>query len=353
MRGIHSCLLAIIMVTPALMLGPSTSAADDFATRCGHPSVVRCFSFDSQAEAAQYIDQGQQPSAVPCDGDCAKIVTNVKASGNGSLRFELPSNAPADSSGSFHFNFTPNSSNFGQGPYPVQFDSGDEFYVQWRQRFSPEFLQEFDLSSGSGGWKQAIIGEGDRPGEPAYSCTQLEIVTQNTSQYGMPQLYHSCGSKDSQYEALYSNEPGLGWLLQNVVECRWRDGNPDPHDGDCVPYVPNEWMTFQVHVAIGTWYQNDGNYSRDSTIELWVAREGEPSRLVISFTDYDIANTDPDAKYGKVWLLPFHTGKSSSQAHATAYTWYDELIVATSRIADADSSPSAGAPRPPTDLTAN
>jgi hypothetical protein len=40
------------------------------------------------------------------------------------------------------------------------------------------------------------------------------------------------------------------------------------------------------------------------------------------------------AKYGKIWLLPYNTGKDPRQAHPTAYTWYDELIISKRRIPD-------------------
>jgi hypothetical protein len=59
----------------------------------------------------------------------------------------------------------------------VQFDSGQEFFVQWRQRLGADFLTT-DYSPGDG-WKQVIIGEGSRPGQPVYSCTTLEVVTVN------------------------------------------------------------------------------------------------------------------------------------------------------------------------------
>ena len=49
---------------------------------------------------------------------------------------------------------------------------------------------------------------------------------------------------------------------------------------------------------------------------------------------YDLANSNPDAKYGKLWLLPYNTNKDPSASHPTAYTWYDELIVSTKRIPD-------------------
>ena len=346
-RGANRKLQIAAVFAYILLVGVSGTALaspeSDFAARCADPNVIRCFDFDSQANADPYIDPPGQPSSVPCEGNkCAKIVTDLKASGAGSLRFEIPSNAPPDSSGSFHINFS-------DPPYPIQFSEGGEFYVQWRQRISPEFLNTF--YTGGGGWKQAIIGEGDRPGGQVFSCTQLEIVTQNTNQYKVPQLYHSCGAKDSKYEPLDVFDPNLGWLIQNVPLCRWRNGNPDPNDGSCIPYRPDEWMTFQVHVKIGTWYQNDGNYNEDSTIQLWVAEEGQLSKLAISRTDYDIANTNPAAKYGKVWLLPFHTGKSSGQAHDPAYTWYDELIISTTKIPDPGVTVSQPPPSPPSNLS--
>jgi hypothetical protein len=93
-------------------------------------------------------------------------------------------------------------------------------------------------------------------------------------------------------------------------------------------------MTFQVHVQVGRWYRNDRNYHQDSAIELWVAEEGKSSQLVISRRRYDIANVNPAAKYGKVWLLPYHTGKNPAQAHAVGYVWYDELIVSRTKIPD-------------------
>ena len=59
----------------------------------------------------------------------------------------------------------------------------------------------------------------------------------------------------------------------------------------------------------------------------------EAPRKVIS-QQYDLANNNPDARYGKIWLLPFLTGKDYTQQHADAYTWYDELIISRAPIAD-------------------
>jgi len=289
---------AILAVFSILLAGCATGEVDpgippmSFEQRCAQPGVVKCFGFDSQEETEPFI--------YPPYGMTTKrgrVVTDVKASGAGSLRFEIPSNTGADTSGSFWQNFG------------TQFGEGEEFFVQWRQRFSPEMLSTY-YADGHG-WKQAIIGEGDRPGKTAYSCTQLEVVLQNGDQHGAPEMYHSCGGKDGKYDGLDR-------------QVRW------PR------YKANQWMTFQVSIKIGTWYRNDRRYHRDSTIRLWVAEAGQRSRLAVDQTRYDLANDDPGARYGKIWLLPYHSNKNASQRHATAYTWYDELIISRSRIADPD-----------------
>ena len=273
---------------------PSMTQRLTFEERCQNPAVVKCVGFDSESEVEPFI---YPPSGTSVKR--ARVVTDIKASGAGSLRFEIPSNSSADTSGAFWQNFSEDLS--------VQFGEGQEFFVQWRQRFSPEMLRTY--YEGGGGWKQIGIGEGDRTGKPAYSCTQLALVVHNRDQRGFPQMYHSCGEKDGQSEGL---DDDVHWIS----------------------YKPNQWMTFQIQVKIGHWYRNDRRYHRDSTVRLWVAEEGRKSKLAVNEVRYDLANEDPNARYGKIWLLPYNTGKSPSQRHPIAYTWYDELIISRSRIAE-------------------
>jgi hypothetical protein len=290
-------LAALALVFAACATGdvpPDGGVAMSFEERCAQPGVVKCLGFDSQEQTDPFI---YPPWGLTTKR--ARIVTDVKASGAGSLRFDIPSNTGSDTSGSFWQNFSDDLS--------IQFGEGDEFYVQWRQRFSPEFLNTY-YQDGAG-WKQIVLGEGDRPGKTVYSCTQLEIVVHDSWQRGAAEMYHSCGGKDQQYQP-----------LDDQVRS--------------VPYKPNQWMTFQIGVKIGTWYRNDGKYHRDSAIRLWIAEAGRPSKLVVNQTKYDIANENPVARYGKIWLLPYHTGKNPAQRHPVAYTWYDELIISRSRIAD-------------------
>ncbi len=307
---------------------PGGSAEADFAARCATPGVVRCYGFDDPVDADQYI---RKSWSVPVK--YGTIVSDVKASGAGSLRFLIPSQSGSGDSGSFSINFSQDLS--------AQFGEGDEFYIQWRQRFSPELLATH--FTGGDGWKQVIIADGDKPGrKPADACTQLQIVLQNVSQRGVPQLYHSCGEKDGQYEPLNVYRGGK-YEIQNATKppCLWQEVRIPP----CVGYKANQWMTFQIHVKIGTWYKNDKKYHRDSTIQLWVAEEGKPSQLAIDFSPtsgdaggYDLANEDPTSKYGKIWLTPYHTHKDGAQVHPTMYTWYDELIISRKKIPDPGAS---------------
>jgi hypothetical protein len=282
--------------------------AQSFAMRCASLDVVRCVSFDTTDQIPDLSfrkvgdRQGRGPMGLLTELRAVPELDCTIAVGGCSLRFIIPSRSGSGASGSWFVNFSDD--------FSVRFGEGEEFYVQWRQRFSRTFLETRFRGAG---WKQAIIGEGDRPdyapnGKVVWSCTQLELVVQNTDMRGYPHMYHSCGGKDGQYEGLFNY--------------------------GAVAYAPEEWMTFQVRVKIGTWYNNDRKYRRDSIIELWVAREGETSRRAIVADRYDIANTKPGAKYGKLWLLPYQTHKDPDQDHPVGHTWYDEVIISRAPIPD-------------------
>jgi hypothetical protein len=330
-----------------VLAGLAAGQADDrvtdagegsFARRCHSPDIIRCIGFDSEREVGGHVTPAW-------DGMIrAQLDPLVKASGKASLRFEIPSESAENTSGTFWVNFSDDLS--------VQFGPGQEFYVQWRQRFSADMLSP---SMGGGGWKQIAIGEGDRRGFSSGSCTDLGIVMNNNYYRGFPQLYHSCGRKDGRYEGFVEpvGAPPRDFLLQNAIR---EPGCLYSLQGKWVPpchgYKPDTWMTFQIRVKVGTWYRNDRVYRHDSVVQAWVADETQPARMIVDFsprdaecqmqplslpscqTGYDLVNLDSRARYGKVWLMPYNTGKSVSRTHPTAYTWYDELIISRSPIAD-------------------
>ena len=158
--------------------------------------MLRCVGFDTAsdfslgsggANGAYGFNSGILPPSGTSDYTRATRDTGVKASGDSSLRFTIPSNSGSDSSGAYFTNFSNDLS--------IQFDGNQEFYVQWRQRFSPEFITT--QYAGAGGFKQIIVGTGDQPGKVFSSCSSLELPVFNLQQKGFPVMYNSCAGSSS------------------------------------------------------------------------------------------------------------------------------------------------------------
>ena len=315
------------------------AGSGSFATRCSQPGVLKCVGFDSPADIAGAFGDN---SGILSGASTPVLDTTVRASGASSIKFTIPSNSPADTSGSFFTNFSTNLS--------TQFGENSEFFVQWRQRFSPEFLNTF--FTGGGGWKQVIITAGDEPGCTSSnsanglchsSCTALETVVQNTFQRGFAQMYNSCTGSTSHGAFDPFEEPfnGFDFKLQNARPspfCLYSQTNTNPKTtfpptGNCIGYFPNEWMTFQVRIKTGPRVNDEWT---NSFVTLWIAREGQPSQMAINWGPYNLAagSASENLKFGKIFLLPYDTGKDPSQTHPTGFTWYDELIISRTQIAD-------------------
>lgn len=281
--------------------GDETVADLDFRKRCSGAGVVRCVGFDDQSDIAP--DKALYPAG---DGRFrGSIDPGLKASGAGSLRFEIPPNSGQNSSG------------YWLGDLGAAFGQNSRFHVQWRQRFSPSMVA---TRFGGGGWKQIILHR-DGP-----SCAAVQVVIQNINQRGVPQGYSDCGA-----DGFSVTMPDKDTLVQQGdYNCLRRSLRPD----DCAEYVPDQWMTFYLDVKVGTYGQPN------SSVTGWVAYASGPLRKFIDQPNwrFDFDNSAADA-FRKVQLTPYNTGKSSSLAHPTAYTWYDELIVSRQPIAAPASAP--------------
>ena len=346
--------LVLLLMFTSVAAAQSGAGGSDFTTRCVQPGVIRCVGFDSSADING--GDGSNSGILASSGNANVFPTldmTIKASGNSSLRFTIPAHSGADTSGSYFANFSPDLS--------VQFGENSEFYIQRRQRFTPEFVTT--QYAGGEGWIQTIIGTGDQPGGVVYSwCTDLEVVTLNGFYRGFAQMYNSCSGSASHgalddFEELFGS---FDFKLQNARPapyCLYSQTSTTPSTafpptGNCIGYFPNEWMTFQVHIKTGP---RVGDDFRDSLVELWIAREGQPSELAISWGPYNLSAGSPgeNQEFGKVWLLPYNTDKDSSVRYPKTYIWYDELIISRTRIVDPGFS-SGGSPidtAPPSALT--
>jgi len=384
-RAMSRTVLSLVCLGWALI--PSTLLAADFTTRCAAPGVIRCVGFDNAVDLVgdwgdnHGSDPGTNPASSP------ELDTTIKSSGASSMKFTIASQSGSGGAGSWFTNFSNDLS--------VQFGENSTFYVQWRQRFSPEFINTVYLGNGggpAGGWKQAIIGTGDQlwcdggtnvnapcttaadcpggscaacesvGGDPracATSCSALEVPTQNTNQRKLPQMYNSCTGSTSHgpYDPFNENFGAYDFKLQNARPspyCLYSQGqtNPPsyfPPNGACFGYSPNEWMTFQVQIQTGPRANDEFT---NSYVRLWVSRDGQASEAVLNWGPYNLTAGPParNYKFGKVHLLPYHTEKSATQSHPTAYTWYDELIISRNKIADPDGAPAGTPPAAPSNV---
>jgi hypothetical protein len=307
----------------------------DFQARCAAAGVVKCVGFDNTtsdvSRGTNVYPDGQGTYRVALD-------TSVKASGGGSMRFDLP--PPPHAGQNIAGSWSPSDNN-GLGRL---FGQNSTFYVQFRQRFSPEMLSQTWDSS----WKTVIFHQNQ------LTCAQIELTTNNRYLSNLITMYTECGNRGMSTNianTTYSGTPPY-LMQQGTYACPYGQENTT----NCLYFVPNEWLTFYYKIQIGTWDQNN------STIEAWVARQGSTTyKQFIRVPNFNLhCNTDPcssspgkDQGYNNLTFTPYMTGLSSSSGRAgvTSKTWYDELIVSTQPIA----APGGRSviPQPPTNVSAN
>lgn len=285
----------------ASTLTASTSSGD-FQTRCSAAGVLVCMGWDSASDVvpATWPNSGIYPGD---DGQFhGGFDTNTKASGVGSLRLDVLSKSSSNGPGDWR-------QLFGQ-----DFGQNSTFYVQFRQRFSPEMLNINWYGLMGTTWKQNIIYNMGAP-----SCVDFSLVTAQSYNEGIPIMYTECGAR-----GLWTNNGIPPYLLQQGdYNCPYGSVSSTV---DCFHYVPNEWLTFYYRVSIGTWG------SANSTIEAWVGREGQPLKKWVSMPNFKILNSGTAIPFNAISLNAYMTAKDTSVAHATASTWFDELIISRQPI---------------------
>jgi len=269
------------------------SQTNNFQARCAGAGVLQCVGFDSSADFSSSL---AFPSG---DGQVRPVLDpNVKASGNGAMRFDIPSNSGANSSG------------YWLGSLGKDFGPGDTLYFQFRQRFSQSMLST-NFEPGAG-WKQFILHPAGMP-----SCTTLQFVMLNQWLQGFPTMYASCGSLNLHKEL----SDGDIRLQQGDVDCRYRGR------AGCMKYRPDEWITFYFEMKLGAFG------SPSTHIKAWMGYEGESLKQIVDFPDFRLDyDSSSSERLQRIQITPYHTGKDASQSHPTAQTWYDELIVSTQPI---------------------
>lgn len=278
--------------------------------------------------------------------DPASIVSDCSVAADGcSLKFEIQQGYQQGEPGWFDWNFSSDLSK--------TFGAGQEFYVQYRERLDPGMLNGANFPNGEG-FKHDIITEGDTTSVQAGDCSNSpgEIVTiQDGNGAAYPILYHNCGYSGGNYAFMQSGYQQVqmggifntNFLDQDAAGCPHYSGRGIPTtDPTCWNYVANEWFTVQVHVKVGAFG------SPNSVLDLWLAHEGQPARLVTNAADAALVNDGSggaSGKYGKISLSAYNTSMSGSLVNTAV--WFDDLMVSARRIPD----PNVATPNAPDSLS--
>lgn len=333
MRTLLISCLTIISMASVHARAQSLPAAS-FEVRCNAPGVVLCEGFDNDAAVAPLPTYDQTGTGLLAAWDGVfrgTFDSQIKASGVGSLRFDIPEKSDANSSGSW------------QQRFGHEFGTHQIMYVQFRQRFSNTmFTNNFD----GGGWKQIIFHHSNR------TCAAVELTTNNYAYRNFPQMYSECGGNApvvdiGNYDYLLEQ----GETPTSGYNCHYQSALRTPET--CAFYRGEQWMTFYYVISIGDWGV------ANSWLQAWVAYQDEPLRQFINFPNYVLyQNNDPTSSYDHLTLTVYDTGRSElNDAGENATTWYDELIVSTQPIAPPFDNPSplpdSLSPAPPTTLIVN
>ena len=288
---------------------PDAGFVPTFNEQCTAPGVFYCEGFETgnfgratEPNTGMYGENGTPTGLIRATQDTA-----TSASGSASIKFALPPGSGSDTAGSWRVNM---------GQLGHQFGENSQFYLQFKQRFSPEMTTiTWQPLASSASWKQIIISS------IRSSCGNVELTIRNLDQPASPdigdypQMYTACGQR---------NLSTSGHYEQGDYFCDYNY----PTTSTCAYYHPDEWQTFYLEITIGTWGQ------ANSSVRAWVAYAGGPLKQWIDQPAYTLNAhaTDPSLKYDYLTFGPYITNKSSAQAHPTAYTWYDDIIASTQPI---------------------
>jgi hypothetical protein len=367
----------------------------DWLRRSRGQGVIVAVGFDHIDEWAKYSADRDKcnPDYQKNTGTFAKAGcrnnawdSKVRASGAGSVRFDILSQTHQGAGGSMAIPF---------GDFAThQFGANSEFWVSWRQRMDARYIAGYKAAGGGGRYanaKQVIIAQGDMPtgdGKKVISgnaCSEAEVVVVISNPGGRapyPMAYIECGRYVSFEQVLprgsFAGDPrgSMPLTRQNMRKNAQGQfsciGHPDSLDqSGCFTYRPDTWITYMVHLKLGPEGRAVSSVSRteqpgyvNSTYELFAAYDGEDFQLLHQQQDvvipkgqhyvggdpllpssyrsgYGPADGHPQAKFGKLWLLPYMTNKDPTEITPTASTWFDEIIVSRCRIP----APGQAAPR--------
>ncbi len=287
----------------------------DFAERCAAPGVVYCNGFDSAEDLA-----GGTVGLNCNDANKASLSSGHKASGDSSLMFEFTAGVSCS-----------NIAGNWQYTHPDGFGAGDDLYVQYRFRASPEYFSNNEDFWQSTVKQMNIHGVGS-------SCQNTE-TTHILYQRSM-QFYHTCagiGLVADLYNGRFLPRCDQGACLVNQgsklrkgpnAGYNCDSGYPRAGKGNgvgCFWPSPNKWYTIYIHYDLNSQGGNDNGYY------AWESHDGGPYLQYLNIDGDGPWAEGGSTKYQNFWLETYMT-ELREPARSTAYLWYDEFIISRQPI---------------------
>jgi hypothetical protein len=293
----------------------TSTAMQDFQTRCAQPGVIVCEGFDS---ASTFVQTGGNLRPSTSNGTFMTQDSTTARSGT-SMKCVVPAQTGPDACGSFY-------QHFGQ-----TFGQNSTFYVQFSQKIDANVLNQhpMDTSGSQTFFKQDIMASAE-----GGTCASKELTTVNLFDKGYPYMYSQCGA-----DGLETPIPGtfdilkeqgdqsiaLGDPVDSGYNCHYQTQNNGPNS--CATYPPGVWVTYYYKIQIGTWATPSSN------IYAYRALPGEGYKEFVKQVNHILLNTEAGTGYNIIDLLNYYTRRNGSVAYGqTGATWYDELIVSTQPI---------------------
>jgi len=260
-------------------------ARESFLARCRSSAVVVCLPFDRVYEVERYRSTPRHLAAAD----------HIQLDGSmGAARFTIPPRSGSDTSGMLDVPF----------PEPLI-----NVYVSFDVRY-PKDLLDYRFKTG-GGWKMFILGQGKE------GCAPYEVVGVNAYYANKPVFYYMCKIFEPVAKRNPYGDNGDEFDLQpgGDTECLMHRKN---HPLPCAHFIPNEWVTYQVHVG-----------SVERRLEVWQTVRGKTMKLI----DFPLTKL-PSSPVAYEWikLTPYNTGKENTEDHPRIPVWYRRLIVSTAPI---------------------
>lgn len=373
MKSALSRLMVLLLTLPGFAWSATVDAEKDWAERSRAPGVLIAEGFDDIQAWARYSWDKAGCNAdyqVRVNGSLAGCRNNawdsaVRSSGKGSVRFDILPRTSEGGGGNIVIPF---------GDFATrQFGANSDLWVSWRQKMDARFIAGFHTPEGRiANFKQVIIAQGDIPipgGSKmveGQACSENQVVVvASTPHQGSahPIGYIECARYRPFEQALRAGQyAGDARGSTAITRQNMRTDGKGRHTcigwpahldkSGCLSYRPDEWISYMVHLKLGP---ASPRGFEDSTYELYGAYAGEDFQLlhrvalVVPRGQYYVGgdpaerssyksgwtptNAHSEAKYGKLWLLPYMTNKDPQENSGRASTWYDEVIISRCRIA--------------------